>query len=65
MIAGQLIRLKEKHLLSHAAINEVVEFVKTVCDSIMGKTLNSLSSCAEESGLLHFIKICLNCWRVL
>ena len=50
-VAGKLIRLKEKHMLSHAAVDEVVELVKMVCDSTVTSVLSEAVRLGEACDL--------------
>lgn len=50
-IAGKLIRLKEKHMLSHAAVDEVVELVQMVCDNTVANALSEAVLLGEECNL--------------
>lgn len=49
--AGTLIKLKVKHLLTNSAINDVVELVGVVCDSVITNTLSALSLEVEACGM--------------
>lgn len=51
MIAGKLLRIREKHLVSHAVIDEVVELVEGVCLDISTKALSKIRKLGEESGI--------------
>ena len=51
VIAVKLLSIREKHHLSHAAIDEVVELVELACNQISAKALSSIQQCAEESGI--------------
>lgn len=44
-IAGQLIKLKEMHLLSHSAVDEVISLVQMVCDSVTSNALSAVIQC--------------------
>lgn len=50
-IATKLIRLKEKHMLSVIALNEVVDLVKLVCDNTIASAMSAITLAGELSEL--------------
>lgn len=61
-IAGKLIRLKEKHNISHAALDEVVQLVKIVCDNTVTDALLKVVVLGEKYDMdmtSEFFNICL------
>ena len=51
MAAGMLLKLKEKHKLSQAAIDEVIDVVGVTTDDIITKTLSAVEQSAESHGM--------------
>ena len=51
VIAGKLLKIREKHLVSYSAISEVVELVNSVCDSMATKCLTAIWQLGEDSGM--------------
>ena len=51
MAAGMLLKLKEKHKLSHAAIDEVVQVVEIFTADVISKTLSAVEESAEAHGM--------------
>lgn len=51
MAAGMLLKLKEKHKLSQAAIDEVIDVVGVITDDIITKTLSAVEQSAESHGM--------------
>ena len=51
MAAGMLLKLKEKHKLSHAAIIEVVQVVEIFTADVISKTLSAVEESAEAHGM--------------
>ena len=49
--AGMLLKLKEKHKLSHAAVDEVIQVVGIVADHVVMKTLSAVQQSAEDHGI--------------
>ena len=47
-IVGQLLKLKEVHLLSHSAVDEVINLVQMVCDSA---TSDALAAIIQSNGI--------------
>ena len=50
-VVEKLLCLKEKHRLSQIAIAEVVELIKSVCDSTITKSLTAISLSGEACGM--------------
>ena len=50
-VSGKLIKLKEKHRLSCAAVNEIVELVGLVCNDITSKSMSAIMDLGETSGM--------------
>lgn len=55
-IAGKLLKLKEKHMLSHAAIDEVVELVKVVSDTTVTNALSEILLSAESDTTSNYFQ---------
>lgn len=51
MIAGQFLKLKEKHMLSHVAVDEVVELIQTISNHMIMTTITSVQKLGTEKGL--------------
>ncbi len=51
IIAGKLLKMRVKHHLSHAAIDEVVELVELVYNQVSVEVLSSIHRCAKENGM--------------
>lgn len=51
MIAGEFLKLTEKYRMSHAATDEVIELIKTVCDFMIMKALKAVEQTCEKHGL--------------
>ena len=49
--AGLLLKLKERHRLSQAAIDEVVQIVGTVSDHMVIESLTAVRQCGEAHGM--------------
>lgn len=50
-VAGKLLKFKERHRISHTAIDEVVELVQTSCDHVVMKTLSAVWESGEVHGM--------------
>lgn len=50
-IAGKLLKLKEKYMIPHDAIHEVVELVQMVCDKNAASALSAVVLSGEACGL--------------
>ena len=51
VIAGKLLKIKEKYLVSHAVVDEVVELVESICDDMATQALASIFQTGEELGM--------------
>ena len=51
MAAGMLLKLKEKHKLSQAAIDEVIDVVGVITEDVITKTLSAVKQSAESHGV--------------
>ena len=49
-VAGKLLKLKEKYIIPHAAIYEVVELVQMVCDKTAADALSAIVMLGETCG---------------
>lgn len=55
-VAGKLIRLKEKYLISDVAMGEIVDLVKMICDSTVNFAFSAAIDCGLDSEqLLHML----------
>ena len=50
-ISGKLIKLKEKHRISCAAVNEIVELVELVCNDITSKSMSAIIDSGVTNGM--------------
>ena len=50
-VTRKLLKLKEKHLLSHSAVYEVVDLVKFVCDGTIANAMSNIVHAGEALGL--------------
>ena len=51
VIASKLLNICEKHHLSNAAVDEVLEFTKTVCNQMSAKAALAVQHCAKENNM--------------
>jgi hypothetical protein len=48
IIAGKLLKIKEKHLMSHAAIKEIVALIEIICDDVTADIFSTIWRTGEE-----------------
>ena len=51
VIAGKLLKIREKHLVSHAVINDIMELVESICNDMSTKAISSIHQSGDECGM--------------
>ena len=51
VIAGKLFKIREHHMVSYAAVGEVVDLVQIACDNILSEALSAIWQSGEASGM--------------